>query len=415
MAKKITPLFLVILSFIFTSSFCQSTGKSFEDFANGQDSLFSIAYENLDPKAYQKLLGEFLVKYNKLPEDSKKEYSDYLNSSYYNFACLYALSNNKEKAFEYLKKSISAGFYNYTHIMQDSDLVSIRDDNRFKTMVEPLRKIGDYLFILKKAGKYNDEENQKLPKFLYQSSGNPDLVALRKAFNLDSIAGEGNEVSQILNLMHWVHYLIPHDGNKPNPVIKNAMSMITECKKENRGLNCRGLAIVLNECYLSLGFKSRIVTCLPKDSLDLDPDCHVINAVYSESHKKWLWIDPTFNAYVMNEKGELLSIEEVRERLINDQPLIINPDANWNRKFSEEIDDYLYNYMAKNLYILESPVISEYNMETDEPEKVDSYIQLIPIDYFQQTPEKYQEINPASNAATVFYKTNNSALFWQAP
>ena len=34
--------------------------------------------------------------------------------------------------------------------------------------------------------------------------------------------------------------------------------------------------------------------------------------------KKWLWIDPTFDAYVMNEKGELLSIEEVRERLISD-------------------------------------------------------------------------------------------------
>ena len=34
----------------------------------------------------------------------------------------------------------------------------------------------------------------------------------------------------------------------------------------------------------------------------------------------------------MNETGELLGLQEVRERLINDQPLILNPDANWNRQ-----------------------------------------------------------------------------------
>jgi len=72
--------------------------------------------------------------------------------------------------------------------------------------------------------------------------------------------------------------------------------------------------------------------------------------VYSNSLEKWVWIDPTNDAYVMNEKGDLLSISEVRERLINDIPLILNPDANWNHKTSVEKEEYLYNYMAKNLY-----------------------------------------------------------------
>lgn len=65
---------------------------------------------------------------------------------------------------------------------------------------------------------------------------------------------------------------------------------------------------------------------MPKYSID---DCHVINMVYLEAKKKWIWIDPTNNAYVMNEKGELLSIQEVRERLVADKPLLLNPDANW--------------------------------------------------------------------------------------
>ena len=231
---------------------------------------------------------------------------------------------------------------------------------------------------------------------------------------MDSIAGTGNEVSKILNLMHWLHNLVPHDGNHENPTVKNAMSMIAVCKKENRGLNCRGLATVLNECYLSLGFKSRFVTCLPKDSLGVDNDCHVINMVYAPSLKKWLWIDPTFNSYVMNEKGELLGLEEVRQRIINDEPLIISPDANWNHKESETKDYYLNYYMAKNLYRLECPASSEYDTETGAPGKQINYIDLLPLDYFKQ-PTKSDWTNPNSKTTQIFYYTNNPAYFWQAP
>ena len=46
-------------------------------------------------------------------------------------------------------------------------------------------------------------------------------------------------------------------------------------------------------------------------------------------------MDPTNDAYVMNEKGELIGINEVRNRLINDQPLELNPDANWNHRTSQ--------------------------------------------------------------------------------
>jgi hypothetical protein len=215
--------------------------------------------------------------------------------------------------------------------------------------------------------------------------------------------------------MHWVHNLVPHDGMNGNPEVKNALSMINVCKKDNRGLNCRGLALVLNECYLSMGIKSRIVTCLPKDSLKIDQDCHVINSVYSESLKKWLWIDPTFDAYVMNEKGEMLSIEEVRERLINDKTLILNPDANRNNQSAQTKEDYLQNYMAKNLYILECPASSEYNMETKHEGKTYNYIRLIPLEYYEQEPHKFEEKNEKSNTTWSYFKTNNPKLFWAKP
>lgn len=279
--------------------------------------------------------------------------------------------------------------------------------------VTQIKYMPGYLDKLKQAGKFNFSDNRPLPKFEYQDKNDPNLLALRKELNLDSIAGTGSEELKILNLLHWIHNLIPHDGNHENPVVKNAMSMIKECKRDVRGLNCRGLATVLNECYLSMGIKSRFVTCMPKDSIF--DDCHVINMVYLEEKKKWIWIDPTNNAYVMNEKGELLSIQEVRERLVADKPLLLNPDANWNNKSSATKEDYLYNYMAKNLYRFECPLISEYNAETWSNGKLVTYVELLPLDAFQQKPDKSVHKNDKNGTTFTNYKTNNPSLFWQIP
>jgi len=270
-----------------------------------------------------------------------------------------------------------------------------------------------YLEILKGAAKYNTAEKQGFPKFRYQSMNDSNLVALRNGLKLDSIAGTGNEISRMLNLLHWIHFLIPHDGEHDNPKVKNAMSMIKVCREEHRGLNCRGLATVLNECYLSLGFKSRFITCMPKDSVF--NDCHVINIVYSADLDKWVWIDPTNDAYVMNEKGELLSPEEVRERLINGKPLLLNPDANWNRKSSAVKEEYLYNYMAKNLYRIECPLVSEYDTETSVAGKKITYVELLPLDAFNQEPRQSEQKSTKSEVTFINYKTNNPVSFWAKP
>ena len=384
-------------------------------FMRQQDSLFTKAYEQRDTARYQQLLDNFVTVYRQLPATEQKTYAGLQVNAYYNLSCTYSLLNKKIQALDYLERSIRAGYINYSHMQADKDLDPIRKEKRFAVLIEPLRKIGDYGYILKRGEQYNLRDTTTVPVFTYQSANQPELVALRKAFNLDSIAGQGNEVSKILNLLHWIHNLVPHDGNHENPTVKNALSMIAVCKKDNRGLNCRGLATVLNECYLSLGFKSRFVTCLPKDSLGIDPDCHVINMVYVVSLKKWVWVDPTHDAYVMNEKGELLSIEEVRERLIHQKPLLLNPDANWNHKVSAAKEYYLFQYMAKNLYRLQCPVRSEYDTETLTAGKTLTYVQLAPLDYFKQTPRKLESYSKTRQVNYVYCITNNPTAFWQAP
>lgn len=411
--KKAT--FLFFLSVILLISKGQTTKKEFQKFASIQDSLCVQAYEKRDDKKYNKLLTEFMVKYNKLADSTKKEFNHQLKNLYYNFCCLYSLQNNKPMALNYFDKCVKLGYNDYYHVIEDSDLDNIRNEDQYKSLIKYIRSIGDYTYIINRAEKYNPADNREFPKFTYQSADNPNLTALRKGFNLDSIAGTGNDITKILNLLHWIHNLVPHDGSNGNPEIKNAMSMIAVCKKEKRGLNCRGMATVLNECYLSLGIKSRFITCMPKDSLETDDDCHVINMVYSTSLKKWLWIDPTFDAYVMNEQGELLSIEEVRDRIINKKPLILNPDANWNHKSSQTKEHYLYYYMSKNLYKLECNINSEYDMETKAPNKTIISVDLLPLDYYKQKPDKTEHVSKSTGITYITYNTNNPSLFWQTP
>lgn len=404
---RFTLLILALASFVSCNR--GSSGGKFEQFASVQDSLMVKAYQKKDAGTYQDLMNTYLSKYAELSASDQKKFAGSLSNAWYNFSCTCALTGDKAKALSCLKKSIEAGYFDYSHIREDKDLDGIREDPAFIQLTAPLRQTGDYLYILKKAGTYNREDLRPLPEFTYQSADHPDLAALRKAFNLDSVAGTGNDIARIRNLLHWIHNLIPHDGNHGNPVVKNAMSLIRQCKRESRGLNCRGLATVLNECYLSLGIKSRFVTCLPKDSLKRDNDCHVINLVYAESLKKWVWIDPTNEAYITDEKGEWLGIEEVRERIINDLPLVVNADANWNGKSKVVIAEYLYRYMAKNLYILECPVNSQRDLETPAPGKSVTYIRLLPLDYRDQKPDRYYR------NGNVFYQTNNPKSFWKLP
>lgn len=70
--------------------------------------------------------------------------------------------------------------------------------------------------------------------------------------------------------------------------------------------------------------------------------------------------------------------------------------------------------MAKNLYRFECPVSSEYDTETKKQGKVITYVQLLPLDYFKQSPDK-TESTDKQNPTFIIYKTNNPTIFWYIP
>ncbi len=168
-------------------------------------------------------------------------------------------------------------------------------------------------------------------------------------------------------------------------------------RRDSCGYNCRAMAIALTEVLLAEGIPARYITCLPKDWAN-DSDCHVICTAWSESLGKWIWVDPTFAAYVTDENGLLLHPGEVRYRLQHDLPLVLNPNANWNNRYIETKEEYLDDYMAKNLYILDTCTIMKAENEGPDGSSDGRFVALVP----EGVTYPYAHLN-----------TTDDTLFWQ--
>lgn len=268
-----------------------------------------------------------------------------------------------------------------------------------------------HLELLRSYYEYEYEPIENLPEFTYMDSSDGNLVKLRETFKLEEVAGYGDEMSRIINLMKWVHNIVRHSGRSMNPSPRNTFNIIKVCQKKNRGVNCRMMATILNEVYLAMGFKSRFITCMPEKKNF--KDCHVINMVYSTTLDKWIYMDPTFESYFTDENGNHLSIQEVRENFMRDKPVIVNDEINWN---GEKLDKEKYiSYMSKNLFRFKCSISSKFNCEST---KEINYIELIPKGYISRKG-LITKLKPALLALygykIVKYYTSNPEFFWERP
>ena len=329
------------------------------------------------------------------PEMIKAAKADYL----YDQACCYALTKQKKQALEALGRSVDSGYKRYDNMVNDNDLASLRKDKKYQALLAVV-KDRQPLGVLKKSAPYAQDAIKWDKPFSYESKDSKCLIMVREYFKLDSVAGQGDELSKIINLLHFAHDNIRHDGGNRAFAEMDAIDLYNYYKTTGKGVNCRQLAISLCEMYLSMGIPARYVTCMPADPLDYE--CHVINTVWSDQLQKWLYIDPTMDAWVMDENGTMLSIAEVRERLINDQPLVLCETANWNHENQQTKDYYLDYYMAKNLYYFVCKKYSRFNPESDyRPNPAEEDMRLIPVGF----------VNDNWKCDT----TNDPNVFWAKP
>ena len=267
-----------------------------------------------------------------IPEAAIKEQKGLL---YYDQACCYALLGQETKVRTYrqqalaaLEQSVLLGYKDYNNMVNDNDLQSLRKDKKYQAL---LAQVNDRqpLSVLKKSAPYAKARQDIL--FRYQPKESKNLRMVRDYFKLDSVAGQGDELSKIVNLLHFAHDNIRHDGGNQAFAELDAIDLYNYYKTTGKGVNCRQLAISLCEMYLSMGIPARYVTCMPADS---------------------------------DENGTMLSIAEVRQRLINDQPLVLCETANWNHESQQTKEYYLETYMAKNLYYFVCKKLNRFNPES---------------------------------------------------
>lgn len=140
----------------------------------------------------------------------------------YNLACAYARLGKKDLAFEWLNKSLNAGFPNPPQVTSDTDLVSLHDDARFAevtALINRLAKPCDALAEYKQfdfwVGSWNVEDTQGHPVGTNTIQRLEDgCIIMENWTGLPSGSGTGKSINFYDGLTHkWRQTWVSSTGN----------------------------------------------------------------------------------------------------------------------------------------------------------------------------------------------------------
>lgn len=222
--------------------------------------------------------------------------------------------------------------------------------------------------------------------------------AIRDYFRLDSLlAGVADTWSKTVKLA-TIAAQVKHDNPDPWPSERNAIDLWEWSMKNPGGFNCRMHSVLLQELLLAEGIINRIVTCMPED--ESDQDCHVVNVVWIPEQRRWVMIDSDNGCYIADENSVPLSLREMRERFIAEQPMEV-----YSLEGDKITNTYLLPYWAKNLYYFNSIETTTYGIETSRTPG-QTYVYLF-------SDAKIRDRVAVSNPNAVF--TTDADRFWAAP
>ena len=107
-------------------------------------------------------------------------------------------------------------------------------------------------------------------------------------------------------------------------------------------------------------------------------------------------MDASMAAYVTDENGLLLHPGEIRQRMKDGRPLLLNKEANWNHQEKVNKEDYLDHYMAKNLYYMSGYLDNAPGIESEHN-------------------AAYYTLAPEGEKVHIGITVYDDAWFWQKP
>lgn len=199
-----TKYYLVLsLSLLTIYSFGQSKFKPDEGYLKHSSRAFKF-YENKNFK--QSALSYDTLFYNYKGQG--------LRSDKYNAACSWALSDNIEKAFEYLNKAVLIDKWsNLSHIISDADLNNLHSDKRWQTLIDNVKankeieeaKLNKPLVALLDTVYREDQDDRKNYQTIFKQYGwkSTQMDSLWKRINyFDSI--NLIKVKNIIDTYGWL-------------------------------------------------------------------------------------------------------------------------------------------------------------------------------------------------------------------
>lgn len=97
-----------------------------------------------------------------------------------------------------------------------------------------------------------------------------------------------------------------------------AFDILIKVINQKETLNCRNMTLILNAIYLNMSIKSRYVICFQKEEIE---NCHFVVETFIAEKNKWILVDSSYGFLFQNNKGDYVSLCELRELLAKNKPL----------------------------------------------------------------------------------------------
>lgn len=227
------------------------------------------------------------------------------------------------------------------------------------------------LDILKKYARYDRTESETPYTTAYTLGGETPAVLETYGYSayVKEIPRDDDRI--VFAMLDFVCDHFGHNGSGGTGGCR-IESIIPFCEQHGGKTNCRGLAILLASLLRLHHVKARHITCMPyEDPFD---DCHVVVDCLLPSGER-VMLDPTWRLYFKDENGAYVSLECLRNMLMNGEPLFANETASYNGGSFDL--QYYRNYMTKNTFRFSRGTLCADGFD----DRGERRIELIPADY----------------------------------
>ena len=223
-------------------------------------------------------------------------------------------------------------------------------------------------------------ENEYSGVFTYDTFGNPKLEELRAMCALDQVVEAGvDEFDRQVRLMDWVFGRFRRFG-KPTCEARGALNIL-EAIDGGHAFFCSQYAEVLVSAAASLGWIVRILALRRVNPAPGSTE-HSTTEIWSNQHRKWVMLDPTYALYVERDGVPLNAYELRQEWFINGgRDLVFAFGADRNRYTAKDMPVFCRHFEEHGDIELTENTLNKY-----------AYIGYVPNTNLLDAPKHYADM-----------------------